>query len=365
MSVFPGRRESPAPAGGGGGKKGRSSGGGPSKSSSGSDWSRKKNAARKSSSQGMVAPVRSLSRRLVRQVGDEGDGAEGDDGDGGDGGVRLNKCLTELSRRAADEAIAEGRVTINSSSAPPGSRVRPGDVVRLDGQMQHWEISAEARAEAPARVLEDRAFIYVKYWKPVGVTCTSDPKDRSNIIKAGQFDLFPQRLFTVGRLDKDSSGLILLTSDGRVNNAMLSPLRKKDKVYIVDVNRAPSERQLESLRSGVVISTTAQRDSGSRPMTAKTKACGLKRIPAGDPTSRRLEFTLTEGRNRQIRRMCESQGLRVTALHRIHFAGIGLRGLARGNWCELDEGEMRIIQQALRSGGGGGVGGVSREDEEE
>lgn len=170
----------------------------------------------------MVAPVR---RRRDKATEDD------DDDDGGEGeGVRLNKCLTELSRRAADEAISDGRVTINGCAAPAGSRVSPGDIVRLDGQMQHWSLSAEAKAQRPERVLEERAFVYVKYWKPVGVTCTSDPKDSSNIIKAGQFDLFPQRLFTVGRLDKDSSGLILLTSDGRVNNAMLSPLNKKDKV---------------------------------------------------------------------------------------------------------------------------------------
>lgn len=169
----------------------------------------------------MVAPVR---RRRDKAT-------EDDDDDEGEGeGVRLNKCLTELSRRAADEAISDGRVTINGCAAPAGSRVSPGDIVRLDGQMQHWSLSAEAKAQRPERVLEERAFVYVKYWKPVGVTCTSDPKDSSNIIKAGQFDLFPQRLFTVGRLDKDSSGLILLTSDGRVNNAMLSPLNKKDKV---------------------------------------------------------------------------------------------------------------------------------------
>ena len=96
--------------------------------------------------------------------------------------------------------------------------------------MQHWEEAAEAKKEAPSAALENRSFIYVKYWKPVGVTCTSDPSDKTNIIKAGQFDLFPQRLFTVGRLDKDSTGLILLTSDGRVNQAMLSPATKREKV---------------------------------------------------------------------------------------------------------------------------------------
>lgn len=96
--------------------------------------------------------------------------------------------------------------------------------------MQHWEGVAEAKKVAPSLTLEDRSFIYLKYWKPRGVTCTSDMSDKTNIIKAGQFDLFPQRVFTIGRLDKDSTGLILLTSDGRVNQALLSPSTKKEKV---------------------------------------------------------------------------------------------------------------------------------------
>lgn len=95
--------------------------------------------------------------------------------------------------------------------------------------MQHWEGVAEAKKVTPSVALEDRNFIYLKYWKSRGVTCTSDMSDKTNIIKAGNFDLFPQRVFTIGRLDKDSTGLILLTSDGRVNQAMLSPSTKREK----------------------------------------------------------------------------------------------------------------------------------------
>lgn len=121
-------------------------------------------------------------------------------------------------------------------------------------------------------------------------------------------------------------------------------------MYIVDLNRAPSDQQVDSLRQGVVITTTTQRDKSSRAVTAKTRPCRVARLPATDPTSRRLEITLTEGRNRQIRRMCESLGLQVMGLHRVNFAGIGLKGLARGNWCELDEAEMGVIQKALGVG---------------
>jgi 23S rRNA-/tRNA-specific pseudouridylate synthase len=138
-------------------------------------------------------------------------------------GIRINKCLIGLSRRAADEAISNGRVTINGNIVTTaGCRVVKGNIVRLDGQVQQWQEWSDAKQEQPAREAESRKFVYVKYWKPPGVTCTSDRADKTNIIQQGGFHLFPQRLFTVGRLDKDSSGLILLTSDGRVNNAVIS-----------------------------------------------------------------------------------------------------------------------------------------------
>jgi ribosomal 50S subunit-recycling heat shock protein len=147
-------------------------------------------------------------------------------------GTRINKCLPSLSRRSADEAIASGRVTINGRVAKTGDRVFSGDVVRFDDQLQKWESFAAAKQQRPSRKVEERDFVYLKYWKPPGVTCTSDSNDKTNIINAGKFHLFPQRLFTIGRLDKASTGLILLTSDGRVNNAILSPKMSKEKVSL-------------------------------------------------------------------------------------------------------------------------------------
>eukprot|EP01038_Epipyxis_sp_PR26KG_P007793 gene7793-10587_t len=267
-------------------------------------------------------------------------------------GTRLNKCLNQLSRRAADEAILAGRVTVDGVIANPGSRVTRNSVVKLDGIIQNWEDSAVAKLSKPSSMYEDRSFIYLKYWKPRGVTCTSDRKDSTNIITSGSFDLFPQRLFTVGRLDKDSTGLILLTSDGRVNNALLNPRQKREKVYEVDLDRDPTDDQLMRMRAGIVITTTSQRDGKVRPVTAATLPCVVTRISdvskKTDPALRRkLEIKLTEGRNRQIRRMMEALGLQVINLHRVSFAGIKLKGLAEGNWLELDDKEMEIIQKAL------------------
>lgn len=262
-------------------------------------------------------------------------------------GVRLNKCLGTLSRRGADEAITEGRVSVNGDTVTQaGIKVKPGDKVYLDGKQQHWSRWEEAKTILPSKVLEDRDFVYLKYWKPVGITCTSDLKDDSNIIRAGQFHLFPQRLFTIGRLDKDSTGLILLTSDGRVNNAMLNPTTKKEKVYLVDVNTIPTDSQIQQLAQGVVITTTSQREN-KKEITAKTRPCKVTRV-GGSANSRRLEFILTEGRNRQIRKCCEKVGLTVVNLHRIIFAGIGMKGLGCGDWLELDEAEMVMIQSSLK-----------------
>ena len=264
-------------------------------------------------------------------------------------GIRLNKCLESLSRRAADDAIMNGRVHVNNKLVlTPGVRINPKDKVMLDGKLQtNYNFFENKKKSIPSVVLEERDFIYIKYWKPKGVTCTSDKKDSTNIIQHGGFNLFPQRLFTVGRLDKDSTGLILLTSDGRVNNAMLSPLVKKEKVYVVDVHVTPTDAQIKQLAEGVVITTISQRDSGDKEITAKTRPCIVKRV--GNDSSKRLEFILVEGRNRQIRKSCEVVGLKVINLHRTMFAGIGLRGLASNNWQELDEREMQVITNSLQN----------------
>lgn len=272
-------------------------------------------------------------------VGREQDGNAGQ-------GVRINKCLPTLSRRGADEAVLAGRVSVNGKVVTSaGHKVNWGDKVLLDNKLQQWEGMARAKFATPSEDVDERDFLYVKYWKPAGVTCTSDRSDPTNIISAGKFSLFPQRVFTVGRLDKDSSGLILLTSDGRVNKAFLHRSQVKSKIYEVTVDQPISNSQLQQLRSGIVITTPVQRDTpGPRFMTAKTLPCEVVRIT---DTKNTVQMTLIEGRNRQIRRMMQALGLNVVSLHRTSFAGITLKGLKPGDWQELSKIEMKVVSKAL------------------
>ena len=119
--------------------------------------------------------------------------------------MRLNKCLPSLSRRGADDAIAEGRVTVNGEPAVAGYKVQPKDMVRLDGRAQNWQGQAAAKKVAPAKILEERNFIYLKYWKGRGVTCTSDRMDKSNIIQAGRFDVSSLSLIPISDLRSPTS----------------------------------------------------------------------------------------------------------------------------------------------------------------
>ena len=292
-----------------------------------------------------------------------------------DDGIRLNKCIPVLSRRGADEAIQKGSVSVNGVIIKnPGHRVSMKDKVSYEGRIQQWQEGAEAKKKSIKlqRLHEERNFIYLKYWKPRGVTSTSDPNDSSNIITAGGFHLFPQRVFTVGRLDKESTGLILLTSDGRVNHAMLGTKFEnnsriggkkiigsvKEKVYEVEVGpRAPTDVEVQRLRDGVLITTEVQKDNNYHDrvkkqkkivVSAKTLPCKIRRIGVGGGQSNKLEFTLVEGRNRQIRKMIETLGLSVLSLHRTSFAGITLRGLSEGNWLELDEKEVDVIEKTVK-----------------
>ena len=195
-------------------------------------------------------------------------------------GTRVNKCIPSLSRRQADDAVRDGRITINNSIAALSSKVYPGDVVKLDGKLQRWEESAATRKTLTYDDLlsSDSNLVYLKYWKPVGVTCTTDKTDKSNIINAGNFDLFPQRLFPVGRLDKESSGLIILTSDGNIVNQLLASKNLKEKKYIVELNKEPTEEDIHKLAEGVIITTSMQRDSGKKFLTARTLPCKISRI---------------------------------------------------------------------------------------
>jgi 23S rRNA pseudouridine2604 synthase len=301
--------------------------------------------------------------------------------------IRLNKVFkASFSRRQADDLIESGRVAVNGLPVTErgGFKVQPFyDVVTLDGiTVEGWEVmngivlpdhqqtgaddgfcatiengkmerrttrsqNEEASGASPSQNLE-----YIKYWKPQGVICTTDNTVCSNIVddlvhKRGYSP--KHRFFPVGRLDKDTSGLILLTSDGRLPNSVLRGQFKQPKVYRVLVNREIHCDDLQLLREGVVITTVAQRDGNrqGKLLTAPTLPCHINRIPH---TQRRgVTMTLVEGRNRQIRKMMEALGYEVIKLHRVQFMGITLDPLQRaGEWVHLAEDEMRLVREAIR-----------------
>jgi len=231
--------------------------------------------------------------------------------------IRINKFFTEhgiCSRREADRLIEAGRVTINNIVAKLGDQVSKEDVIARDGQVILW----------------GQARIYIKYHKPVGVTTTSEAHVTRNIIKEIGH---PERIFPIGRLDKDSSGLILLTNDGDIVNDILRTEFGHEREYEVVVDRPYDQSLLDRLSAGVMV------------LGSKTKPCRVARLgPA------RFRIVLVEGRNRQIRRMCQVLGYRVTALHRVRIMHITLAGLPLGNWKPLTQGERQELLRAVRRG---------------
>ncbi|MCX5723143.1 MAG: pseudouridine synthase [Nitrospirae bacterium] len=231
--------------------------------------------------------------------------------------MRINKFFTHhgiCSRREADRLIESGRVTINQRVASLGDKVTPEDVIARDGQVIPW-------GTAP---------VYIKYYKPVGVTTTSESHVTRNIIaEIGH----PERIFPIGRLDKDSSGLILLTNDGDIVNEILRTEHGHEREYEVSVDHPFDQAFLDSMAHGVVI------------LDRPTKPCLVERLgPA------RFRIILTEGRNRQIRRMCLLLGYRVLALLRVRIMHITLDGLAPGGWKPLTSEECARLFQAVGRG---------------
>ena len=227
-------------------------------------------------------------------------------------GIRLNKYIASsglCSRREADTLIESGKVTINGETAVQGSKVMDGDIVLVNGR----------------KVTPDDDMVYIAFNKPLGVTCTTDKRDPSNIIDYIGFD---ERIFPVGRLDKNSSGLILLTNDGSIVNKLLRAENGHEKEYLVTVNRPYDKNFLRSMESGVPV------------LGQLTLPCKLK--PAGDKS---FKIILHQGLNRQIRRMCEYLGYKVTRLKRIRFMNIELGGLETGKWRYLTSSEkMELLK---------------------
>ncbi len=229
--------------------------------------------------------------------------------------MRLNKHISDTgfcSRREADRLIAERRVTVNGVVAGVGTHVEEGDTVLVDGQA--------LRARAVSRST-GRRHVYIALNKPVGITCTTEPDVKGNIV---EFVGHEQRIFPIGRLDKDSEGLILLTSNGDIVNQILRAENRHEKEYLVAVNKAVTPEFLTAMARGVRIH-------------------GQMTLPCRTARHNKFGFriVLTQGLNRQIRLMAAALGYRVTQLRRVRIDNIRLGVLKPGQWRNLTEAELR------------------------
>lgn len=236
-------------------------------------------------------------------------------------GVRLNKFLSEsgfCSRREADRLIEAGKVKVDGAAASMGMRVRPGQRVEADGTV----ISGKDR---PVVLLVN---------KPRGIVCTTSERDRAeNIV---DFLDYPIRVYPVGRLDKDSEGLLLMTNQGELVNQILRARYGHEKEYLVTVDREITEQFLNKMRKGVRILDTV------------TKPCTVEQT--GEKAFR---IILTQGLNRQIRRMCEALGFRVRTLKRIRIMNLKLGGLKTGEYREITKAEWKELTELLKRENGG------------
>jgi len=232
--------------------------------------------------------------------------------------TRINKYLSEVgycSRREADRLIFEGKVTINGKIAEIGAKVEESDLVEVKGKI----IEKSARQKN----------IYLAFNKPVGIVCTTDRKvEPNNVI---DFIKYPKRIFPIGRLDKLSEGLIFLTNDGDIVNKILRARNNHEKEYIVKVNRPINSDFIRSMSNGVEILDT------------KTKNCFVKQLGP-----RKFKIILTQGLNRQIRRMCEALGYRVSSLKRVRIMNIKL-DVPTGEYRELSKEELLELNRLLEN----------------
>ena len=229
-------------------------------------------------------------------------------------GVRLNKYMAQsgyCSRREADRLIEEGRVRIDGRVGALGDRVLPGMEVTVDGKA----LSGESEK------------VYILLNKPRGIVCTADPREPMNVV---DYLGLPTRVFPVGRLDKDSEGLLLLTSDGEIVNRMLRAAGGHEKEYEVTIDKPVTTDFARKMMAGVPILDTV------------TLPCKLRKTG-----ERSFNIVLVQGLNRQIRRMCEALGANVTHLRRVRIMNLRLGRLQPGQWRELTEGELEALMEAL------------------
>ncbi len=231
-------------------------------------------------------------------------------------GISLNKYISSTgfcSRREADKYIEDGRVSINGKTAGLGKRVFVGDKIAIDGELIKQKASNKP--------------VYIALNKPIGITSTTDTKDKSNIIS---FLNYPKRIFPIGRLDKDSDGLIFLTNDGDIVNKILRAENNHEKEYIVSIDKAITPDFILKMSNGLPILGTV------------TQKCFVKQ-----EGSRRFRIILTQGLNRQIRRMCEYLGYEVKKLTRVRIMNVELENLAIGKWRYLNPEEITTIEKLI------------------
>jgi 23S rRNA pseudouridine2604 synthase len=233
--------------------------------------------------------------------------------------MRLNNYISSsglCSRREADKLIESGRVTVNGKKPTIGQRVEEGDAVKVNGKL----ISGKKK---PKR-------IYIALNKPVGVICTTERHVRGNIV---DYIGHKERIFPVGRLDKESEGLIVLTNDGSIVNEILRSENNHEKEYIVTVDKPVTERLISELSSGVTIYNPVKRKH------EKTKPCKVKKASENS-----FKIVLSQGLNRQIRRMCQVCKYEVLKLKRIRIDSLKLGDLPSGKWRYLSDGEVKRLR---------------------
>lgn len=227
-------------------------------------------------------------------------------------GIRINKYLSEAgvcSRREADRQIEAGNVSIDGRVAVMGDRIFPGQTVQFCGKP----------------VSQEEEKILLVFHKPVGVVCTAEKREKNNII---DYINYPKRVYPVGRLDKDSEGLILLTNQGELVNKIMRAGNRHEKEYIVDVDRDITPDFLHGMSNGVYL----------EELDVTTRKC-----PVTQMGKRKFKIILTQGYNRQIRRMCLNFGYRVTRLQRVRIMNITLGGLKKGTYREATPEEWRKL----------------------
>ena len=231
-------------------------------------------------------------------------------------GIRINKFLSEAgvcSRREADRQVELGNITIDGKVAKTGARVLPGQSVLFQGK----------------KVLKEEEMILIAFHKPVGIVCTVEKREKNNVI---DYINYPKRIYPVGRLDKDSEGLILMTNNGEMMDKILRSANGHEKEYIVTVNKEIDDSFIKAMSGGIYL---AELDRTTKP--CKVTALGKKTF----------RIILTQGLNRQIRRMCSTQGREVVQLKRIRIMNILLGDLKPGEYRNVTEAEYQQLKEQL------------------